>query len=147
MSSTHAPDPKTESPEYVPEGMRMDLEQALCEGYAEQLEPGESITVAMRTGPDCAWLEARVGPPGRAFELELFAREVPGELFDGALGLLVDYLDGVLEEWLGKDREGFLPLDFEGRPFEDHIVFVRGELRDYAAEAAAERLLKGAPEA
>lgn len=143
MSQQRPPAPKTEAPDVLPDDMRAEVEQALNEGYADQLEDGERITVELRTGPRSAWLLARLGTPAKAFELELFTRDVEGELFDGALGLLVDYLDGVLEEWLGNDREGFLPLDFEGRPYDGHVIFARGELRDYEAEAAAEALLAG----
>jgi hypothetical protein len=35
-----------------------------------------------------------------------------------------------------------LPLDWEGRPFERGVVFVRGEVRDYVAERQAAMLLQ-----
>ena len=61
---------------------------------------------------------------------------------DGALDRAVDYLDGVLAE-LADDA--FLPLDWEGRTYDDGHVFVRGEVRDYVAEEAAAKLLGEAP--
>ncbi|HEY4223363.1 MAG TPA: hypothetical protein VGO62_18525 [Myxococcota bacterium] len=69
----------------------------------------------------------------RVHEIVVFARG------DGARDRAVDYLDGVVAE-LAK-AGGYLPLDFEGRPYNGELVFVRGEVRDYLAEAEAARLL------
>jgi hypothetical protein len=87
-----------------------------------------------------------VGTARRAHELFVFVRG-DGDDLDGPLGVAVDYLDALLDE-RGGDDDAFLPLDWEGRPYEgaaDGVVFVRGEVRDYLAEEDAAKLLEEAP--
>ena len=138
-----APDPDRETPDPVPLGLIGDLEELLADRYSGALEEGEHIRVRARTGRNAAWLRARVGTDQRAHEIELFARDVEGEALDGALGVLVDFLDGVLEELFAAARDAYLPLDYSPRRFDDHVVFARSEVRDFAAEAAADALLEG----
>ena len=104
-----------------------------------------------RSGDASAWLRMRIGPEQETWELELFVRDLPGEALDGAVGVLVDYLDGFLDAWVNNEREGWAPLDWEGRPFtladdKTYIVFVRGEVRNLEAEDARDHLLKGSNE-
>ena len=142
-----APDLKRECPAVPDPGIREDIEHALELRHQDALDADERITVTIGQGPGAAFITARVGPPTRPHEFTVFAREIAGDDFDGALGVVVDYLDGVLEEYFAGDREGFLPLDFEGRPFEEHIVFVRSDVRNLEAERLADALLNdSAPE-
>jgi hypothetical protein len=95
--------------------------------------------VGGRTGANAAVAIAVVGTERRAHEVFVFARG-PGKGLDGPLGACVDVLDGLLKELIGDD-DAFLPLDWEGRPFDGGVVFVRGEVRDYLAEREAAKLL------
>jgi hypothetical protein len=135
-----APQPD-ETPTVIPTTLREDLESALFERHGEHLVDGEHIRIDGRVGPRAARVQATVGDARRGVVYEAFVREVDGELLDGALGLVVDYLDGVLEEVFAGQREGLFPLDFEGRPFEETFVYVRSEVHDWRAEAEAARWL------
>lgn len=137
------PDVDRETPEAVPPHLLEDLEELLAERYGGALEEGEHIRVEARTGPRAAWLRARVGTLDKAHEIELFARDVKGDGLEGALGVLVDFLDGVLEELFAAGGDAYLPLDFTARRFDEHTVYARSEVRDFAAEAAAAALLEG----
>jgi hypothetical protein len=116
------------------------IADALRERHGASLRPGETLDIGARTGKRAAELACMVGTERRAHEVVLFVRNVDGEGIDGALGVLVDYLDAILEELAGSD-DHYLPLDDEGRPYEKHVVFVRGIVRDYVAEEAAAKLL------
>lgn len=140
----HAPpDVEREAPEAVPQALLDDLEELLAERYGGALDEGDHIRVEARTGPEAAWLNARVGSDDKAHEIELFTRGVPGDALEGALGVLVDFLDGVLEELFATVGDAYLPLDFTPRRFDEHTVYARSEVRDFAAEAAADALLEG----
>lgn len=138
-----APAPESEAPSPADPDLLADVESALVERHGDALTDDESVRLEATLGPDAAWLKARIGSEERAYEAELFAREVEGEGLDGALGALVDYLDGLLEEWLASERDAWLPLDWEGRPYDGLTLYARGDLRDYAAERAADALLSG----
>lgn len=142
-ATTQAPVVEQETPEPVSLALLYDLERLLAERFGGALEEHETISIDARTGPDAAWLRARVGDSDAGHEIELFVRHVSGEGLDGALGILVDFLDGVLEELFAAHRDAYLPLDFAERRFENHLVFTRSEFRHFAAEAAAEALLEG----
>ncbi len=93
----------------------------------EALDGGAAVAIAV------------VGTERRAHEVFVFARG-RGTGLDGPLGACVDVLDGLLRELVGSD-DAYLPLDWEGRPFDGGVVFVRGEVRDYLAEREAAKLL------
>ena len=135
-----APKPD-ETPTSILRALRSDLEAALFERHGGRLAKDETIRIDAQTGTGAAKVAATVGDARRGHVFEIFVRGVAGEPLEGALGLVVDYLDSVLEEWFAGEREGNLPLDFEGRPFENTIVFVRSEVHDWVAEAEAARWL------
>jgi hypothetical protein len=111
---------------------RAELQATLRDQY------GDALHLDGATGERAAWLACALGDlEKRAHELVVFARGHDG---GDAMDRCIDYLDGVLAE-LTRTDGGTLPLDFEGRPFDDGFVFVRGEVRDYAAERAAAQLL------
>jgi len=118
-----------------------DVEAALALRYGKELQAGETIRIEASTGPGSAFVRASVGPEARPHRFEVFARGIPGEGLDGALGVVLDFLDGALTEYFDEHRDAYLPLDFVGHPYEGHVVFARSELRDLEAEAAARALL------
>lgn len=137
-----APDPTAETTEWVDGALLAQILDALTgrHGLGDAELDG-------RTGATTGWLRARVGPETQTWELELFARDIGGEALEGALGVLVDYLDGFFEAWVAAGGEGWAPLDWEGRPYalddgESCVVFVRGEVRNLEAERARDRLLE-----
>ena len=135
-----APDPDHETPTVAPRALIQQIGDALRERHGGSLRKGESLEIGARIGKRAAELACMVGSERRAHEVVLFVRHVDGDGIEGALGVLVDYLDAILDELVGSD-DHYLPLDDEGRPFEKHIVFVRGMVRDYVAEEAAAKLL------
>ncbi len=133
----------------MPDTLRNDLRRAVRERHAARLGldahgADEALDVDAMVGPEAAIVVCVVGTARRAHELYVFTRSRAGGGLDGALGIAIDYIDGVLEEAIGSE-DAFLPLDWEGRPFdvdgESCVVFVRGEVRDYVAEEAAAVLL------
>lgn len=138
-----APDLERETRIGAPDSLRADLEDALAVRHGGAVPAGQQIQVDARVGPGAAYLACAIGDERRAQEVLLFARG-PGELLDGPLGALVDYLDAVLLKLLHNER-GALPLDWEGRRFSGTTLFIRGEKRDYLAEVEAARLLEEEP--
>ncbi len=131
-----APDLARETPDALDGALVDGVAGALRERHGRAAAQG--LAVDGRAGPGAAALCARLGDDRKAHEVFVFARG------DGAVDRAVDYLDGLvaeIDETGGPDAGFFLPLDWEGRPFDDEVVFVRGEVRDYAAEAEAARLL------
>jgi hypothetical protein len=124
MKSRNAPDPR-ETPEPADPELLRDLRVALEQRH-------HPLTVDGREGDDAAVLACVVGEETRAHEIFVFARG------PDAMDRCIDYLDAVLGEL---DDDAYLPLDWEGRPFGDGHVFVRGEARSYVAEDEAAKLL------
>ncbi len=139
--ATRAPAILQETPKILLEDMRHLIETSLNEKNAEFLLHNESIRVAGRRGKKAAYLQARVGTEDEVMQFEVFARDFKGVDFDGAIGAVVDFLDGVLEEYFGEDREAYLPLDFTAHPYEEGFVFARQEKRRFAVEEAGDVLL------
>lgn len=138
-SDRRPPDPAREAAAALDAELAFSLHRALFERHAARLPKGHTLEVGGRTGRSAAVAIAVVGTERRAHEVFVFARG-PGAGLDGPLGAAVDVLDGLLEHLIGDD-DVFLPLDWEGRPFDGGVVFVRGEVRDYLAEREAAKLL------
>jgi hypothetical protein len=130
-------------PHAVDDVLAADIVAALHSRYAPFLESSETIALFAFTGDDAAFLEVHVGEPARPYTFEFFCERVPGALLEGALGVLVDFLDGVLAEFFRHEREAHLPLEFARRRFDDTDILVRSERREFALEAAADALLAG----
>lgn len=128
------------------EVIRKDLQNmitdAMNERFTKRLSPGEEITVEAFTGFESAYLVIRVGTPEKLHEFEFFTKNLRGDELDGALGLLVDYADGVLEEFFRFKRNRFLPIDFVQREYDSHPVFARHELKNTVATQLGDELLK-----
>ncbi|HEY1099480.1 MAG TPA: hypothetical protein VGF99_11155 [Myxococcota bacterium] len=144
-SARRAPDLDSECPELVDDATAADLERALHQRHDPKLPPGELFVVQARVGRGAAGLIVVISEGRRHREVFVFARGSEGATpIEGPLGAAVDVMDDVLARTIGVERPA-LPLDWQGRPFGASTVFVRGELRDYAAEEAAAVLLDETP--
>ena len=141
------PAPDDECPREVAPAVIDPIRDALLDAHADALGDEDTLAIHARTGPRCGWLRARVGPPRHPHEFELFTRDVDGDGLDGALGVLVDYIDGVLTEYFDGGREAGLGLGFHPRDYDGVVVWGRSEVRDLDAEAEADRWLNGVGEA
>ena len=144
MTRQDPPAPEEETPHPMDAEILGDLQKALCQRHAGSSQDAESIRLEGGQGPGAAWLKASVPRGRQVHEVEIFTRDVPGEALE-AIGLVADYLDGVLTELTEADGEAFLPLDFVGAPFEGFTIFARSRLRDLEAERLADELLRNAP--
>lgn len=138
-SDRRAPDPAREASVPLDAELTFTLHQGLHERHAARLPTGHTLEVGGRVGRSAAMAIAVVGTERRAHEVFVFARGT-GAGLEGPLAACVDLLDGLLLQLIGHD-DAFLPLDWEGRPFDGGVVFVRGEVRDYLAEREAALLL------
>lgn len=146
-SPRSAPDLADECPDGLDPSLREELRSALRARHADRLGSDErgvaaALDVDATVGPGAAVGVVVTGTVRRAHEVFVFARG-DGDGLAGPLGVVVDHLDGLLDALVGDD-EAFLPLDWEGRPYDgarDGFVFVRGEVRDYVAEEEAAKLL------
>ena len=117
------------------------IASALHLRHDARLPPGAQLELVGSAGATAAAIVA-VTTVGRLHrEIFVFARAATTA---AAVDAVVDVIDDVLAKCLGVDRPP-LPLDWQGRPFAGALVFVRGELRDYAAEEAAAELLGETP--
>ncbi len=142
MTSTadrRAPDLATECTTPLSPSTFADVSRALRSRHEQRLPAAAVLELAGHSGPHAAVVVAVIGEGRRHREVFVFARG-SGDGLDGPLGAVVDVMDDVLGKVIGVDRPA-LPLDWQGRPFAGAVVFVRGELRDYAAEEAAAVLL------
>ncbi len=104
---------------------------------------GSDLDLRAHTGSKAAAVVVVVGTPTRAHELFVFARG-PGSGLAGPLAAAIDAADALLLA-LAADERRPAPLDWQGETLGDHVVFVRGERRDYCAEEEAARLLGEEP--
>ncbi|MDP2340575.1 MAG: hypothetical protein Q8O67_06440 [Deltaproteobacteria bacterium] len=102
---------------------------------------GPDLDLTATTGAEAAAVVVVAGTLHRARELFVFARG-PGAGLEGPLAAAVDVADALLARLFGgEELRELVPLDWEGQPTKDGVVFVRGELRDYGAEELAAKLL------
>ncbi|MCA9508027.1 MAG: hypothetical protein KC505_06385 [Myxococcales bacterium] len=135
-------DPKSLCPEVIRKDLQNMITDALLERFLKRLNPGEKITVKGFTGFECAFLEIRIGTEQKTHLFEFFAKNMRGDELDGALGLIVDYADGILEEFFRFKRNRSFPIDFVQREYDGHPVFARHELINPSATEMADDLLK-----
>jgi hypothetical protein len=138
-ANRRAPEPATECPLPLDAATLADITGALLRRHGSKLPPGETLEVASHVGAAAAMVVVVVSEGRRHREVFAFARG-RGTGLDGPLGVVVDVIDDVLKKVIGVDRHT-LPLDWTGQVLGSTTVFVRGELRDYAAEEAAAVLL------
>jgi hypothetical protein len=137
------PEPATECPLALDAAALADITAALMRRHGQRLPPGESMEIAGHVGAAAAMVVVVVSEGRRHREVFAFARG-RGAGLDGPLGVVVDVIDDVLGKVVAVERPA-LPLDWTGQVLGTSTVFVRGELRDYAAEEAAAVLLDEPP--
>ncbi len=130
-----------ETPDAIDPALTKDIESLLQTRFKRFLEPDEAIRINASTGNRAAHVEARVGTLDEAHVFELFAENIEGEQLEGALGLLIDYLDGVLKEFFVSEKDAYFPLDFSPRTFAKQTLYARHTFRRFALEEEANRLL------
>ncbi|HXW60329.1 MAG TPA: hypothetical protein VEK06_02210, partial [Myxococcota bacterium] len=135
-------DPKSLCPEVIRKDLQNMIKDALLERFSKRLNPGEQIQVRAFTGFECAFLEVKIGTELKAHLFEFFTKNMRGDELDGALGLLVDYADGILEEFFRFKRNRYFPIDFVQREYDGHAVLARHELINQKADKMADELLK-----
>lgn len=135
-------DPKSLCTEVVRKDLQNMITDALLERFAKRLNAGEQIQVRAFTGFECAFLEVRIGTEVKTHLFEFFTKNLRGDELDGALGLLVDYADGVLEEFFRFKRNRYFPIDFVQREYDGHAVLARHELINSKADRMADELIK-----
>ena len=114
--------------DFFPEQAASDL---LQKKYQTFLAPLEKITLSFYKDKDVFWLKTLVGTDKKAHEFVFMTEH---EDFD----LLVDYLDGILQEFFKSKRDALLPLDLSKRVFDNQILWVKHEFRNFEAEKLAE---------
>ena len=104
------------------------------------------LQLRVTTGEGAAAVVVVTGPPQRALELFVFARGPGAPDLSGPLAVVVDVADALLQRLAaGDELRTIAPLDWEGAPRGQAVVFVRGERRDYLAEEQAAALLQEEP--
>jgi hypothetical protein len=109
---------------------------------------GPDLELKATSGAAAAAVVVVAGTLHRAHEIFVFARGPKGRRagLDGPLATVVDVADDLLSQlFSGNELRSIVPLDWEGQPVKDAVVFVRGEQRDYRAEELAARLLGEEP--
>ncbi len=119
-----------------------DIEVLLREKYCDNVSLQNQIYITALYGDSGVILNARVGNKESAHLFELACEHMNDPGIDGALGVLVDYLDGILAEFYKEKGHRWLPLDYTARPFENHTIFVKHTYRNFALENAADIILK-----
>ena len=143
MATELAPDINTECPEETPADLIHRIEESLLERFEEHLTAANELQVISRVGKQAAYLRCQIGPKNRTHDFHFFTRDVPGIELDGALGVVLDFADGALEQFFEADRDAYFPLDYTGHPFGDGFtVYARSQLRDFVAEEATVAFLR-----
>lgn len=135
------PSPEQETSTPLDDALLGDIESALVERHGHALYDTEQLTLEGTTGPQAARLRFTVGDEDTRYEGELFVRGLADPSLDGALGILVDFLDGLLERWTEGGRAEWLPLEWATYGFEQATVWGRGDVRRPRLEREADLLL------
>lgn len=132
-------EPLKEAPNPVEEDLRADIEAALLNQYHNYLKTNQTIMVSATTGSSAAWLMMRIGNEQNAHIFEFFCRDSDPTL-EGALGIIIDFADGVLQEFLTNENV-WLPIDLTPYNFENHQVYAAQEFRNFELDKAADEML------
>jgi len=144
MANILKPDLEKETPFFISSDLKNDITLLLNKHYRFFLKAHESISISAKTGDKASWVKTQIGDLNQAHVFEFFINDCEGSDLLGGLDLLIDYLDGVLNEFFKEDRNAFFPLDFTPHLFEDHTIWARHEFHNFKAESLASELLKKA---
>ena len=142
MGEFMAPDLCSEANEVLDPQHASQIIAALKKKHRLSLRTTDNVVVTGNFGPDAAFLRCTIGDDKRRVCIEIFVRNVVGEGLDGALGVVVDYLDGVIAAYFESGRNGRFPADFRASHFNEHVVYLRGMIQWPSAIKAANRLLQ-----
>ena len=109
--------------------------------HSNQLKPNETILINARTGEEVVYMEALLGSLKQAHVFEFAVDGVKKEKFEETFSLIVDFFDGILNEFFAHERNAGLPLDFMKCDFEGTEIFARQEYRDFEVESLTEKFL------
>jgi len=118
-----------------------DLHDLLNDAFQGSLKKGEQMNVSALLGKSEAFLSVTIGNEVAGHVFEFFTKDVPGEGLEGALGFVIDFAQGALEEFFASKRESRFPLDFCIRVFEGQQIYARYTYRNFAAEKLANDFL------
>lgn len=111
----------------------VELDTLLNEKYAAQLDKGEHIRTSAFYGDAGTVLKAEIGSVQKAHVFQLVC--------SADLSLLVDYLDGVLEEFFADKGGKWLPIDYTKKTFDGHMLWIKHNYVHFALEHEADALL------
>lgn len=139
-----APQLEIECPDFIDDALQSALLAQVRKRHAHRLGSALGLTVSARAGSDAVCAIAVVRRGRRHHEIFVFGRGTTSTSapLEGPLAPALDHLDGLVASLLADD-DSYLPLDWTGLERDDDggVLFVRGEVRDYEAEAEAARLL------
>lgn len=135
-------DPKNQCPEVIRKDLQNMITDALLERFVKRLTNNETISVRGYTGFESAFLEIDIGTIEKMHHFEFYTKNLRGDELDGALGLLVDYADSIIEQFFRFKRNRYFPIDFVQQDYDGHPVFARHELKNIKAENLANDILK-----
>lgn len=128
-----------------PYPIRKDLQNMITKGlverFSKRLSSEEKIEVTGFTGEENGYLIISLGTPEKMHVLEFFTKNKRGDELDGALGLLLDYADQVLEDFFRHKRNRAFPIDFIQNEYDKHPIWAKYELKNLKAEALRDEIL------
>ena len=117
---------------------------ALQARHAAGLEPGERFCVTRSVDGEWESVAFDLVGPREVFRFQ--ARLSPGTVRPRGAGTetLLDFLDGVVGDWLAGGRETWPALDYSPLPWRGTTVWLRGGASRPDLEAEADRILAAA---
>ncbi len=150
-SSAQKTDTTKDPLEIAPNRLDDETSSLIREGFedrfASQLRPSDGLSVTAYQGTESAYLIIALGSLDSRMFFHFLVDAVQGEGFDGALGIVLDFAEGCLSEYLESEREAHLPLDFKAYDFEKAKVFAKSDKRNLVAESHRDALLEDQNEA
>jgi len=117
-----------------------DAAELLLERYADGLCASERIHLELEPGPDRLRVSLFLTDGLVDTSIE-FAAALPGPADMAAIHLLLDFLDGVLDEHLASERRAMPRLDPAPYRYEGRTIYLSGQFRRPDLEAQADDLL------
>ncbi len=134
-------DPKKLCPHIIRKDLQNMITKGLLERFSKRLNPEEDVQVNGFTGEESAYLIVSLGTEEKMHVFEFFTKNKRGDELDGALGLLVDYADGILEDFFRHKRNRYFPIDFIQNEYDKHPIWAKYELKNLKAESLRDELL------